>query len=261
MVWGILSAVEEEVWLVIDNLTQKRESRRQNLVFYEGKLMDQNVVVMSTGVGKVRAAASAQYLIDHYPVDRIVFSGVAGAVNPELAQGDIVVSQKARQHDFDAGGKNLLIEMKTPCFEANPNLVALAVKSIRALGYEKRLKVGTVLTGDQTIISSEKKNWLWETFRGDCVEMEGAAVAMVSCWNRVPFVIIRAITDLADENARVDFRQAMSEQARESARVVLGMFEKFDDIKSFKRNFPFRVRRALRRRVRALNDSINKGRS
>jgi len=261
MIWGILGAVEQEVWLVIDNMTQKRESRRQNLVFYEGKLMNQSVVVMPTGVGKVRAAASLQYLFDHYPVDRIVFGGVAGAINPELAQGDIVVSQKVLQHDFDAGGKGLLEEMKTLCFEANPDLVTLAVKSVQALGDEKKLKVGTVLSGDQTIISSKKKNWLWETFQGDCVEMEGAAVAMISCWNRVPFVIIRAITDLADENARVDFRQAMSTQARESARVILGMFEKFDEIKSFKRNFPFRVRRALRRRVRALNDSINKGRS
>lgn len=261
MVWGILSAVEEEVWLVIDNLTQKRESRRQNLVFYEGKLMNQSVIVMPTGVGKVRAASSVQYLYDHYCVDRVVFSGVAGAINPELAQGDIVISQKALQHDFDAGGKGLLQEMKTPCFEANPDLIALAVKSVNALGGIKRLKVGTVLTGDQTIISSEKKNWLWETFRGDCVEMEGAAVAMVSCWNKVPFVIIRTITDLANENARIDFRQTMSDQARESAKVVLGMFDKFDEIKGYQRNFPFRVRRVLKRRIRALIDRFNKGSS
>jgi adenosylhomocysteine nucleosidase len=261
MVWGILGAVEEEVWLVIDNLTQKRESRRNNLVFIEGKLMNQSVVVMATGVGKVRAASSVQYLIDHYPVDRIVFCGVAGAVNPELAQGDIVVGQKTVQHDFDAGGKGLFTEMKTPYFDANPDLVALAVKSIQALGDEKRFRVGTILSGDQTIISSDKKKWLWETFRGDCVEMEGAAVAMVSYRNRVPFVIIRAITDLADENAREDFRQAISTQARRSARVVLGMFEKFDDIKSFKRSFSFRVRRGLLRRIRAFIDISNKGRS
>ena len=152
-------------------------------------------------------------------------------------------------------------EMKTPCFEADHDLVALAVKSVQALGKESRLKVGTVLTGDQTISSSDKKKWLWETFQGDCVEMEGAAVGMVSTWNRVPFVIIRAITDLADDNARVDFRQAMATQAKESARVVLGMFDKFDDIRIFKRNFPFRLKRALRRRAKVLFGSANKGRS
>jgi adenosylhomocysteine nucleosidase len=258
MIWGILGAVEEEVWLVIDNLTQKRESRRRNLFFYEGKLADQNVVIMPTGVGKVRAAASVQYLFDHYRVDRIIFSGVAGAINPGLSQGDIVVSQKVLQHDFDAGGKGRLEEMRSPCFEANPDLISLAVKSVQAMRGEMKLKVGTVISGDQTIISSEKKKWLWETFRGDCVEMEGAAVAMVSCWNRMPFVIIRAITDLADENARVDFRNAMPVQAKKSARVVLGMFDKFNEIKSIKRSFPYRVRRGLRRRARSLIGGFHK---
>ena len=108
MVWGILSAVEEEVWLVIDNLAQKKEWKQNNLIFYEGRLSDQKVIVMPTGVGKVRAAASAQYLFDHYPVERVIFCGVAGAVNPELGQGDIVVSQRVLQHDFDAGGKGIL---------------------------------------------------------------------------------------------------------------------------------------------------------
>jgi len=261
MLWGIISAVEEEVWPVIDNLAQKKEWKQNNLIFYEGRLADHKVIVMPAGVGKVRAAASVQYLFDHYPVEKVIFCGVAGAVNPKLGQGDIVVSQRVLQHDFDAGGKGILEEMKTPCFEADPDLVALAVKSVQTMGNESRLKVGTILTGDQTISSADKKKWLWETFQGDCVEMEGAAVGMVCSWNRVPFVIIRAITDLADDNARVGFRQAMSTQAKESARVVLGMFDKFDDIRTIKRTLPFRLKRALRRRAKALFGSANKGRS
>jgi adenosylhomocysteine nucleosidase len=234
MVWGIFGAFDAELRLVIDRLIRKRESRWQTLIFYEGRLMNQRVAVMATGIGKVRAAASVQYLLDHYPVDRIVFSGVAGAINPDLGLGDIVVCERVLQHDFDAGGKSLLAKMKTPCFEADRNLVSLAVESVQAMGEEVGLKVGTVLSGDQAIVSSEKKKWLWETFGGDCVDMEGAAVAMVSCWNGVPFVIIRAITDLADENSHVDFRKTLSLQAKKSARVVLGMFEKFDGIKSIK---------------------------
>jgi adenosylhomocysteine nucleosidase len=261
MVWGILSAVEQEVWLIVDNLTHKRETRWQNLVIYEGELGDQSVVVMSTGVGKVRTAASVQYLCDHFPIERIIFCGVAGAVNPDIAQGDIVVGRKILQHDFDAGGKGVLAEMKTPLFEADPELVDLAVSSAHALGAEGRLKVGTILTGDQTIITSAKKNWLWETFHGDCVEMEGAAAALVSHRNNIPFVILRAITDLADENAREDFRRTISTQAEESARVVLGMFAKFEEIKRFKRNFPFRLKRAFLRRVRALTGRKDQRRS
>jgi adenosylhomocysteine nucleosidase len=252
MAWGIMSAVEEEVWLIIDNMSQVRESRWSERVLYQGRIKDRDVVVMPTGVGKAKTAASVQFLLDHFPVEAIIFTGVAGAINPDLKIGDIVIGQKTVQHDFDAGGKGILEDMRTPWFEADPRLVELALRASQDLGLGDRVRVGVVLTGDQTVIDSQKKEWLWQAFQGDCVEMEGAAVALACSLNKVPFVLIRAITDLADENARGDFRRTMPQIAVDSATIALGMLGEFDGARVLKRNFFFRVRRFLSRRTKTL---------
>lgn len=252
MAWGIMGAVEEEVWLIIDNMSQARESRWNEQTLYQGTIKDQDVIVMPTGVGKAKTAASVQFLLDHFPIEAIIFTGVAGAINPDLKIGDIIICQKTAQHDFDIGGKGILEDMRTPWFEADPKLVELAARAGQDLELGDRVRIGAVLTGDQTIIDSQKRKWLWQTFQGDCVEMEGAAVALVCSLNKVPFVLIRAITDLADENAREDFGRTMSQAAIDSATIVLGMLGKFDGIKVFKRDFLFRVKRFLLRKAKAL---------
>ncbi|MDH4219783.1 MAG: 5'-methylthioadenosine/adenosylhomocysteine nucleosidase [Candidatus Aminicenantes bacterium] len=223
MTWGIAGAVEEEVRCIIDNLSEKSVSQWGRRLVYTGKIKDQDVIVMATGVGKVKTSASIQYLLDHFPIEAVIFTGMAGAVNPGVKVGDIVISQKVVQHDFDLAGKGIVEEMKTPWFEADPELVNLAVRASSELGFKERVRLGTVLTGDQAVVDSKKREWLWETFRGDCVEMEGAAVASVCSQNKIPFVLIRAITDLADENARDDFHQTMSKACTNAANIVLGM--------------------------------------
>jgi len=223
MVWGIAGAVEEEVLCVIENLSQDSVSQWGRRLVHTGKLKNQDAVVMTTGVGKVKTAASIQYLLDHFPVEAVIYTGNAGAVNPEVKIGDIVISQKVVQHDFDLAGKGKADEMKTPWFEADPGLIDLALRASHELGFEENCHVGKILTGDQTIIDSKKRQWLWATFRGDCVEMEGAAIASVCFQNSVPFVIIRAITDLADENTRNDFRRTMHKACVDAANIVLGM--------------------------------------
>jgi adenosylhomocysteine nucleosidase len=252
MVWGIIGAVEEEVWLIIDNMSQTRESRWNRRTIYQGRIEDRDVVVMPTGVGKARTAAAVQYLLDHFPIQAIIFTGVAGAINPDLQIGDIVICQKAVQHDFDAGGKGVLNSMKTPWFEADLGLVELATKASQELGFGDRVRTGVVLTGDQTIIDARKRDWLWQVFQGDCVEMEGAAVALVCSLNKVPFVLIRTITDFADESAREDFGRNLSRLAVDSATIVLAMLGKFDGTRPFRRDFFFRLRRFLLRRARTM---------
>jgi 5'-methylthioadenosine/S-adenosylhomocysteine nucleosidase len=251
MTWGVLGAVEEEVWAVIDNMTQRKESRWNKKSIYQGKIKNRDVVVMSTGVGKVATAAAVQFLIDHFPVDCIIFTGVAGAINPELKVGDIVVCQKAVQHDFDIGGKRVFENMKTPWFETEPRLVQMAIQVGQMLKLGERIKTGIVLTGDQTIINSQQKEWLWQTFQGDCVEMEGASVALVCSLNEIPFLLIRAITDHADEHAREDFRSSMSKAAIDSATIVLGMLDKYGEIKVLKRNLVFRAKKFLLRKIKS----------
>lgn len=258
MTWGIASAFEEEVWAIIDNMRESTESRWRIRSLYTGKINDKDVVVMTTGVGKVRTAASIQYMLDHFPVEAVVFTGTAGAVNPDVKIGDVVISQRVVQHDFDIGGKGIVDEMRTPWFEADPELVDLAVRAGHDLGFGKRMHIGTVLTGDQTIAGSEKKEWLWEAFQGDCVEMESAAAASVCSYNDVPFVLIRAITDYADERAREDFRQTRSKACVDAASVVLGMLGIFNGKSVRRRNFFFRLKRFLSRKARVLRDRWQK---
>lgn len=225
MTWGIAGAIEEEVRCIIDNLRQNSMSQWGRSLIHTGKIKNQDVVVMATGVGKIKTAASIQYLLDHSPIEAVIFAGMAGAVNPGVKVGDIVISQKIVQHDYDLGGKGIKEEMKTPWFEADPELIDLAVRASRELGFKERVRIGTVLTGDQTIADSKKREWLWGAFRGDCVEMEGAAVASVCSQNKLPFVVIRAITDLADENVRDDFQETMSKACTDAANIVLGMLK------------------------------------
>jgi adenosylhomocysteine nucleosidase len=225
MVWGIAGAIEEEVRCVIEHLSEDSLSQWGRRRIHTGKIKNKDVVVMAAGIGKVKSAASIQYMLDHFPVEAVIYLGMAGSVNPGIKVGDIVISQKVVQHDFDLVGKKIVEEMKIPWLEANPGLIDLAVRASRELGFEKKLYLGKILTGDQAIIDSKKRKCLWDTFHGDCVEMEGAAVASVCLQNGVPFVIIRAITDLADEDTRIDFHRTMPQACKDAANIVLGMIE------------------------------------
>lgn len=225
MTWGIVGAIEEEICCIIDKLTEDSVSQWGRRLVHIGKIKNRDIVVMATGVGKIITAASIQYLLDLFPIEAVVFAGMAGSVSPDVKVGDVVISQKVVQHDFDLAGKGKVDEMKTPWFEADLELIDLAVRASHELGFRERVRIGTVLTGDQAIVDSKKREWLWQTFRGDCVEMEGAAIASVCSQNSVPFVIIRAITDLADENVRDDFQRTMSKACIDAANIVLTMLE------------------------------------
>ena len=247
MIWGIFGAFEQEILSVIDHLEKSFETRWNRQPIFTGSINNQGAVVSPIGVGKARAAASVQYLIDHYSIQKVFLIGAAGALNPELKAGDVVIGQKSVQHDFDAGGKGALEEMKTSWLESDPALTESALQAGEKIGLKDRMRLGTILTGDQTIISSEKKAWLWNTFQGDCVEMEGAAVAHVCSRNEVPFCLIRVITDFADENARSDFRRTFSELVQIPARIVLAMLGQKEIRGITERNFHTRLRRFLQR--------------
>jgi adenosylhomocysteine nucleosidase len=225
MVWGIAGAIEKEVRCIIENLSEDSVSQWGKRLVHTGKIKNQDVVVMATGIGKVKSAASIQYILDHFPVESVIFTGMAGAVNPDVKTGDIVISQKVVEHDFDLDGKGIVDGMKIPWLEANPGLIDLAVRANYELGFAEKFYLGKILTGDQAIIDSKKRKWLWDTFHGDCVEMEGAAVASVCFQNGLPFVIIRAISDLADEYTRNDFRRTMPKACKDAANIVLTMLE------------------------------------
>jgi adenosylhomocysteine nucleosidase len=226
MLIGIVGALEEEIKPLIAAMKGVQASNWGKRSLYRGAIGNCEVVAISCGVGKVRAAACTQYLIDHFSVEAVLCSGVAGAVNPHLEIGDIVISKRALQHDFDLGDPGLLKKLRKRWLKADPRLMELAMEAGKDLGFEERIHVGTVLTGDQPIASQEKRQWLWETFRGDCVEMEGAAVAQVCRLSSVPFLIVRAISDAANEEAVREFKQSLAQTAGNAVNIVLGMLER-----------------------------------
>lgn len=215
MTIGLMGAMTEEIRLIVDRVALSRTEEHLKRTFYLGSIAGHEVVVVHSGIGKVRAAARAQFLIERFGVDRVIFAGMAGALNPEFRVGDIVVSGRALEWDFEA------ISIEPHWYQADPTLVALAVEAGEKLG--KTVRVGSVLTGDQPVLKLERKQQLRETFGGDCVEMEGGAVAHV-CWmNGVPFVLVRVISDLADEAMLQDFVHSFAEIAPVAAEVVVEM--------------------------------------
>jgi adenosylhomocysteine nucleosidase len=218
---GIVGALDEELKLLVDNLEEKKIQIGLRHNIYQGVLAGHQVVLTTTGIGKVRAAARTQFLIDHFPLKRLILVGVAGAINPRLQLGDVVISRRALQHDFDLSSAPQ--QRASRWYEADPQLVELALKAGEKLGLKQKLYSGSVLSGDQAITQLSRKTWLWQTFAGDCVEMEGAAVAMV-CWmNALPFVLIRTISDLADQEFPAELGDWFYQAASCSAAIALEM--------------------------------------
>jgi adenosylhomocysteine nucleosidase len=222
---GIISALREEIDPLVGRMVDVQTSKWGRRIVHQGALGDCQVVAIAGGVGKVKAAACTQYLIDRFSVEAIICVGVAGAINPRLETGDVVICEKTQEHDFDPGDPKLLKKFRGRWLKCDTGLVKLAVEAAKGLGLADRCHLGRVLTGDQAVVSQEKRQRLWETFRGDCVEMEGAAVAQVCRLNNLPFVIVRAISDSAQENGVAEFKRNLTQAAEAAARVAGKMAE------------------------------------
>ncbi|XBX06997.1 5'-methylthioadenosine/adenosylhomocysteine nucleosidase [Enterocloster clostridioformis] len=206
---GIIGAMDEEVAMIKAQLTDVQVESRAAMDFYKGKLEGKEVVVVRSGIGKVNAAMCTQILADIYGVTGVVNTGIAGSLKAEIDIGDIVLSSDALQHDMDATGfgyePGQIPRVETLAFKADEGLINLAEECCSRVNPDIRTFVGRVVTGDQFISDKEKKKWLTDTFGGYCTEMEGAAIAQACYLNSIPFLIVRAISDKADDSASVDF--------------------------------------------------------
>jgi len=184
---------------------------------------------VKSGVGKVNAAVCTQILIDAFAVDAIIFTGVAGALDPTLDIGDIVVSLDAMHHDMDATAlgfpRGTIPFHPASVFAADPALVRIALESGREL-YRERIVTGRVLSGDQFVADRETVRRLHEELQGTCTEMEGAAVAQVCAMNGIPFVIVRSMSDKADGSAHINFQQFTAWASERSYRLIERMLQK-----------------------------------
>ena len=205
---GIIGAMDEEVAMIKAQLTDVQVESRAAMDFYKGKLEGKEVVVVRSGIGKVNAAMCTQILADIYSVTGVVNTGIAGSLKAEIDIGDIVLSSDALQHDMDATGfgyePGQIPRVETLAFKADEGLINLAEECCSRVNPDIHTFVGRVVTGDQFISDKEKK-WLTDTFGGYCTEMEGAAIAQACYLNSIPFLIVRAISDKADDSASVDY--------------------------------------------------------
>ena len=203
------------------------------LDFHVGKYCGNSIVLVISGIGKVNAAVCTQVLIDHFGVDYIINTGCAGAIHPELGIGDILISTDAVQHDMDVSALGAPIgtipRLAESYFKADEMLVKLAQEAAAETAETAEnyhVILGRVASGDKFIGTKEGKEHIKRYVQGDCAEMEGAAIAH-ACWlNRIPFVIIRAISDSADEQANMSYEQFVLLAAKRSSELVENILEK-----------------------------------
>ena len=221
---GIIGAMEIEVETLKSHLQLTRTVEKASMTFFEGTLNEVPVVIVRSGIGKVNAGMCVQILADVFAVTHIINTGVAGSLNADINIGDIVLSTDTLYHDVDASGFGYPLgevpQLGTLSFTADTNMIAKAHRSCEVVNPDIHVFEGRIVSGDQFISSPEKKEWIISHFGGFCTEMEGAAISHASYLNHIPFVIIRAISDKADDSAHVDYPTFEKAAAEHSARLV-----------------------------------------
>lgn len=224
---GIIGAMEEEVRSLQECMTQKSEENYCSMKFCRGKLYGKSVVVVMSGIGKVNMAVCAQILLGRYNVDVLINTGIAGSLDPEINIGDIVVGTDAVEHDMDASSLGDPVgqvpRMDVMAFPCSERLADLAVEANKRVNPDIRAFKGRVLSGDQFISDSAKKDYLVENFKGLCCEMEGAAMAHTAYLNGVECLILRAISDKADGSAHMDYGEFSKMAIEHTMRLILEM--------------------------------------
>ncbi len=206
---GIIGAMEEEIALLKEKMEIEVIVKKASMEFYQGTLNGREIVVVRSGIGKVNAGLCAQILIDVFHVNRLINTGIAGSLKADIDIGDIVISSDALQHDMDARNfgyaRGEIPRMDTVSFPADSDLISIAKTACEEANPDIKVFVGRIVTGDQFIAERTVKNEIASWTEGYCTEMEGAAIAQAAYLNKVPFVIVRAISDKADDSASMDY--------------------------------------------------------
>ena len=221
---GIIGAMKIEIETLKDNLREMTVSCRAGMEFFEGTLEGLPAVIVQCGVGKVNAAMCAQILCSCYGVTHLVNTGIAGSLSAELDIGDLVVSQDAMYHDFDCVNfgypMGRIPGMDTTAFPADETMIRYAFAAAEAVN-PGHTQTGRVASGDQFVADKALKAQIIARTQGLCTEMEGAAIAQTAYRNAIPFVILRAISDKADDSAEMDYPTFETIAAHRCAEVTM----------------------------------------
>ena len=223
---AIMGAMPEEVAPIVAKLDNLKETVYAANTYYEGSYNGQGVVVAYSKIGKVFATLTATILIEKFGCDKLLFSGVAGAISDELNIGDLIIADGLCQHDLDItafGHPFGYVPEGEVCIPTDITLRNIA-KEVAA-GKGLTLKEGIIATGDQFVANSDRKEWIGDTFKASALEMEGASVAVVCSALDIPFFILRAISDSADMDASFNFDEFLESSAKISADFILSMVD------------------------------------
>lgn len=206
---GIIGAMDEEVSQIVEVMAVTEKYEKASMVFYKGTLSGKDVVIVRSGIGKVNAAVCTQILADHFDADYVINTGIAGSLKAEIDIADVVLSSDVLHHDMDATGfgyaPGQIPRMDVLSFKADERLIELARTVCSKVVPEIGVHVGRVVSGDQFISDKQVKERIVKNFEGYCTEMEGAAIAQTAYLNGIPFLILRAISDKADDSATMDY--------------------------------------------------------
>ena len=227
---GIIGAMEEEVAHLKEAMQVEKTVERAAMTFVKGKLDGKDVVVVRSGIGKVNAGICAQTLADLFEVDTLINTGVAGSLDAAIDIGDIVISTDAVQHDMDVSALGDPVgqvpRMDTFAFPADERLVQLAVQANEEANPDIHTFTGRVVSGDQFVSDGAVKERLVTQFQAKCTEMEGAAIAQAAYLNKISCVIIRAISDKADNSSTMDYAAFEKQAITHTVRLVRNLMGK-----------------------------------
>ena len=228
MMLGIIGAMQVEVESLKAQMEEKSVQTRADMEFCRGKLMGLDAVVVQCGVGKVNAAMCVQILCDVYGVTHIVNTGVAGSLDAALDIGDLVVSRDAMYHDFTCQVLNPVYAvgqvpgLAVRSFPADEALSRMAVAAAEQI-VPGHVQLGRIASGDQFVAGKDQKAKIVADTGALCTEMEGAAIAHAAWRNGIPFAVIRAISDKADDSAEMDYPTFEAQAAQRCAQVPLAL--------------------------------------
>ena len=225
-----MGAMPEEIAPILQRLGSYTTIEYANNKYYEANYNGVDLVIAYSKIGKVFSALTAATMIEHFGAQKLLFSGVAGAISDQLKVGDLIVATKLAQHDLDIsafGHPYGYVPEGAVYVQADTTMIQLAKEVASEMG--KTLQEGVIATGDQFVANEERKNWIGSTFAADALEMEGASVAVVCDALKVPFFILRAISDAADMDASFSFDEFLETSALESAEFVMNMVDKIVD--------------------------------
>jgi len=221
---AVIVAVDQELEAIKHKFEKIEEKKLRDLTYYEGSINGKEYIIIKSGIGKVNAARTTQMLIDRFDLECIVNIGSAGSLNDDLEIGDIVIGKELVQHDFDTtafGDEKGYITGAGKIFRSNEDLIEKYKKYMQENNLNYKAKVGTIASGDIFLTEKAMKEKIKSKFGADCVEMEGAAIAQICSLNKVPFIVIRSISDKPNGSNQMDYNKFADLASKRCADLIV----------------------------------------